>query len=137
MNIFNDINFFFKKKFFLDDHQAITFFERSFGIQNELLHKANYNLIRTRKSLVEIYCNLRDWKIALNHSFELIESYKILYSKLHPLLGIQLYSTARIYLSFDHNDINIRDLEKIDELLKEALKILEITHGFKHPITKM
>ncbi|CAG8447867.1 9239_t:CDS:2 [Funneliformis mosseae] len=120
-----------------DDRQAITFFEQSFNIQNELLHKANYYLMRTCKSMVEIYCNLRDWKHALIHSFELIESYRILYSKLHPLLGIQLYSTARIYLSFNDNEIDIKYLEKIEELLREALKILEITHGFKHPLTKM
>ncbi|CAG8608811.1 15820_t:CDS:10 [Funneliformis caledonium] len=120
-----------------DDRQAITFFEQSFNIQNELLHKANYYLMRTCKSMVEIYCNLRDWKHALIHSFELIESYRILYSKLHPLLGIQLYSTARIYLSFNDNEIDIKYLEKIEESLREALKILEITHGFKHPLTKM
>ena len=94
-------------------------------------------MIRTRKSLIEIYCNLRDWKKALNHSLKLIESYRILYSKSHPLLSIQLFSTARIYLSFDYNDINVKELEKIDELLKEALKSLEITHGYQHPITKM
>ncbi|CAI2185125.1 7862_t:CDS:10 [Funneliformis geosporum] len=120
-----------------DDRQAITFFEQSFNIQYELLHKANYYLIRTCKSMVEIYCNLRDWKNALIHSFELIESYRILYSKLHPLLGIQLYSTARIYLSFNDNEIDVKKLETIEELLREALKILEITHGFKHPLTKM
>ena len=49
---------------FLDDRQAIIFFEQSFKVQHELLHKANYYLIRTRKSLTEIYCNLRDWKNA-------------------------------------------------------------------------
>ncbi|RIA92052.1 hypothetical protein C1645_765986 [Glomus cerebriforme] len=120
-----------------DDLQALALFEQTYKIQQELLHEANYNMIRTRKSLIEIYCNLRDWKNALNHSLKLTKSYRILYSKSYPLLSIQLYSTARIYLSFDHNEINVKDLEKIEELLREALKILEITHGFQHPITKM
>ncbi|CAB4476059.1 SET domain-containing protein [Rhizophagus irregularis] len=120
-----------------DDRQAVTFFEQTFKIQQELLYEANYNMIRTRKTLVEIYCNLKDWKKALDHSLKLIESYRILYSKSHPLLSLQIYSTARIYLSFDYNDIKVKDLEKIDELLREALKGLEITHGYQHPITKM
>ncbi|CAG8493313.1 21207_t:CDS:10 [Cetraspora pellucida] len=115
-----------------DNLQAMTYFKQAFEIQNKLLHMANYNLVSTHKALFDIYCNLKNWPEALSHSLALIDSYRILYSRTHPLLGIQIYTTARIYMSMDNVDIC-----KVVELLREALKILEISYGFKHPFTKM
>ncbi|CAG8575051.1 9916_t:CDS:2, partial [Dentiscutata heterogama] len=115
-----------------DNLQAMSYFKQAFEIQKPLLHMANYNLISTRKALFDIYCNLNDWPTALSHSLAIVEAYRILYSRAHPLLGIQIYATARIHMSMDNVDIN-----KIVELLREALKILEVSHGFKHPFTKM
>ncbi|CAG8484523.1 17759_t:CDS:2, partial [Dentiscutata erythropus] len=115
-----------------DNLQAMSYFKQAFEIQKPLLHMANYNLISTRKALFDIYCNLNDWPAALSQSLAIVEAYRILYSRAHPLLGIQIYATARIHMSMDNVDIN-----KIVELLREAFKILEVSHGFKHPFTKM
>ncbi|RIB04301.1 hypothetical protein C2G38_692201 [Gigaspora rosea] len=115
-----------------DNIQAMSYFKQAFEIQNSLLHMANYNLLSTRKALFDVYCNLKDWPTALSHSLAIVEAYRILYSQTHPLLGIQLYATARIHMLMDNVDIF-----KVVELLREALKILEVSHGFKHPFTKM
>ncbi|CAG8780177.1 1830_t:CDS:2 [Gigaspora margarita] len=115
-----------------DNIQAMSNFKQAFEIQNPLLHMANYNLLSTRKALFDVYCNLKDWPTALSHSLAIVEAYRILYPRTHPLLGIQLYATARIHMLMDNVDIF-----KVVELLREALKTLEVSHGFKHPFTKM
>ncbi|KAG9285246.1 hypothetical protein G9A89_002142 [Geosiphon pyriformis] len=112
-----------------DESKAIFYIEKAFNIQKQLLHIGNHQIIKTRKSLVQIQSRKHEWLSAMSHSLELVKAYQHLFSEFHPLIGIQLLVSARIMLCLHQDEDGIR-------CLKDSLKILEISHGYQHTLTK-
>ncbi|CAG8452767.1 14536_t:CDS:10 [Ambispora leptoticha] len=113
----------------VDEEKAISQLERSFELQKNLLHISNQNLIRTQKSLIELYSKQRNWPMALSHSQLLIDAYRFLFTEWHPLIGIQLLVTGRLLLCMHQDDEGVRNL-------RDSLRILEVSHGYQHSLTK-
>ncbi|CAG8488228.1 4314_t:CDS:10 [Ambispora gerdemannii] len=112
-----------------DEKRAISQLERSFELQKNLLHISNQNVIKTRKSLIELYSKQRNWPMALSHSRQLIDVYRFLFTEWHPLIGIQLLVTGRILLCMHQDDEGMQNL-------RDSLRILEVSHGYQHNLTK-
>ncbi|EPS73138.1 hypothetical protein M569_01616, partial [Genlisea aurea] len=97
-------------------------------LQMKLYHPFSVSLMRTRETLLKIFMEVQDWEQALSYCRLILPVYEVIYSRFHPLLGLQYYCCGKIEWLLGETEAAIRSLTK-------AWDILRITHGTKTGFT--
>src|SRR6185312_7752723 len=103
---------------------------QAFLIQQSLLYYANHELVMTHRALFDCSSKLHKWDEALQHAECLERAYHVVYPEYHPDTAVQIYRVAKILLYMNQ-------LEKAVTELRYALKISEVTCGYRHKLTKV
>ncbi|KAJ4972812.1 hypothetical protein NE237_005986 [Protea cynaroides] len=98
-------------------------------LQLKLCHSLSLTLMRTRETLLKILMELKVWREALTYCKLTVPIYQRIYPTVHPLLGLQYYTSGKL-------EWLLGDTEDAIKSLTMAVDILRITHGTNTPFMK-
>ncbi|XP_043704587.1 histone-lysine N-methyltransferase ASHR1 isoform X1 [Telopea speciosissima] len=112
-----------------DYPEACAMYKMIEKLQLKLRHSLSVNLMRTRETLLKILMELKYWREALTYCKLTIPVYQRIYPIVHPLLGLQHYTSGKL-------EWLLGDTEDAIKSFAKAVDILHITHGRNTPFMK-
>ncbi|XP_042508779.1 histone-lysine N-methyltransferase ASHR1 isoform X2 [Macadamia integrifolia] len=109
--------------------EACAMYKMVEKFQLKLCHPLSVNLMRTRENILKILMELKYWREALTYCKLTIPIYQRIYPIVHPLLGLQYYTSGKLEWLLGDTQDAIKSLTK-------AADILRITHGTNTPFMK-
>ncbi|XP_043704589.1 histone-lysine N-methyltransferase ASHR1 isoform X3 [Telopea speciosissima] len=109
--------------------EACAMYKMIEKLQLKLRHSLSVNLMRTRETLLKILMELKYWREALTYCKLTIPVYQRIYPIVHPLLGLQHYTSGKL-------EWLLGDTEDAIKSFAKAVDILHITHGRNTPFMK-
>ncbi|KAL2339833.1 hypothetical protein Fmac_007773 [Flemingia macrophylla] len=104
------------------NYQAISVYKKIEKLQTELYHPFSIYLMQTREKILKSLMELEHWTEALAYCKLTIPFYQRAYPAVHPLLGLQYYTSGKLEWYLGHTEEAVKSLTK-------AMDILRITHG--------
>ena len=89
--------------------------------------------VRILENTFDASIDLNQYDLPLEIADQLIRSFRFYHGDYHPVLGLINMMTSKIYLTQNSSKV---ELKKAECHLREALKILNVTHGRDHSIFK-
>eukprot|EP00727_Mastigamoeba_balamuthi_P010803 m51a1_g6345 putative glycoside hydrolase family 7 protein (1712) ;mRNA; r:52690-69936 len=97
---------------------------KAFEIRSKHMNEMNLELMSTAAHLMTSYMEESNWAQAAKMARHVLRVYRAVYPKVHPMLGLHLYTLGDLLLEMGENARADADAAHL-----EALTILRITHG--------
>ncbi|GAQ83819.1 hypothetical protein KFL_001630160 [Klebsormidium nitens] len=105
--------------------EARRLLEKAHGLQTSVLHRLNWELVRTSDALLRVCMALQDWPAAASWCERTLPAYEACLPQPSALYGLQLFTLAKLKWFLE-------DAQSCFEAVRRACEILTITHGEKH-----
>lgn len=108
--------------------KAFELLNKSLTLRRQYLNQTHPLILKTLNDLVNWHINAQQWEAALLHCEELIGDFDKNYPPNWPLTGLQYGIAGKLqwYLQ--------RNTTQAVQRLAQAVKVLAVTHGTKHPV---